>query len=133
MASSSYVGRFGWLVLVAVIMVICFLGLSSSQDYSQNPAAVEQALRDALPKEADLPAGYKWKSNDIQSSSSAINLPINVIVRTSVETDQADWENPNHEVGSQWFSIFVDCRANEMHKSPSEFRSWVLSVVYVSY
>lgn len=129
MTSSSYVGRkgFGWSAFVEVIMVICFLDLSSSQEYSQNPAAVEQALMDALPKEADLPAGYKWNSNDIQSSSSAINLSIDATVRTRWETDHADWVSQNHEAGSQWFSILVDCRANDMYKSPSEFRSWVLS------
>lgn len=51
---------FSWSVLVTVIIVFCLLGLSSSQNYSQDQTAIEQALRDALPKEGELPTGITW-------------------------------------------------------------------------
>lgn len=119
--------KISWLVFASALMTLLLFGLADAQDGSLDQVDIEKALWDALPKEGDLPADHKWNSDDIQSSSSAIDQPINVIVRTTWETDQTNWETPNHEVGSQWFSIFVDCRANAMYKSPSEFRSWVLS------
>ena len=60
-------------VLVTVILFVCFLGGSSSQEDSQDQAAIEQALRDALLTETDLPSGLPWK---LERSNTIWGTPI---------------------------------------------------------
>jgi hypothetical protein len=66
MNSTFFVGWKGFCgsVLVTVIMVFYFLGVSSSQDDSLDQVTIEQTLMNALPMQADLAPGLPWEYYD---------------------------------------------------------------------
>jgi len=114
MNSNFFLERKGfcWLALVAVILVFCYLGASSSQDDTQGQAAIEQALKDALPKEGDLTSGLPWK---LESS--------NTILGTQIIVDQL-W---NADVGKypnqKNYHIAVQIRYDKDRFTVEDFRA----------
>jgi len=101
-------------------MAFCFIGLSSAQGGSQDQAAIEQALRNAL-TDADLTPGYSWNLtySDISDKRAQKNWDANRI----------DYLGSDGTVKlSQWFSEYADLRSNGRLQTAADFRSWRLNL-----
>ena len=121
-----------WIISLTAFVAFCLVSTASAQDSSQDQAAIEQALRDALPKEGDLAPGLPWEEEDtsyMQRDSGFLQPKITYNSHYDIPTSDPNpsYQDDYHQTQSinaevRWFS-------NTIFESGDDHRShWLMQL-----